>query len=389
MRVICPKYCYTQLWPLLWWTLLHVDFTSIEMILELNRLPKVTNVLVFQDHFMKHIMVYVTPNQMAKTVTKFLYQGYISIFGAPARLLSDWGANFMSSIIDKMCKLLSMKKLQTKPYHPQTNGLVERSHQTIMCMIGKQGEDKKAECPGHLAEIVHAYNATQSAVMGYSPHYLMFGCRPRLPVDFYFPTFKSTEVPKRGTSTKCVDEYVATVLGWLRATLEEAQAQSMAEAQWQKEYYDCKIGTMDLKTGNLVLIKAYAFQGKRKIKDRLEDKPHDMVHEIATDVLLYKVMDQCGQSCILHHNRLLLVTSETCIPLCVGVCQVWDRCTSPTPVKPTPRGVTAILCHKMRVVWWSPSIRPGRLPWSGSVGSYDFSHGCPLEHPLRMGEDSR
>ena len=38
--------------------LLHVDFTSTEMTLELNRLLKVTNVLVFQDHFMKHIMAY-------------------------------------------------------------------------------------------------------------------------------------------------------------------------------------------------------------------------------------------------------------------------------------------------------------------------------------------
>ena len=49
----------------------------------------------------------------------------------------------MSSIIDEMCMLLGMKKLWTMPYHPQTNGLVERSHQTIMQMIGKLGEDKK------------------------------------------------------------------------------------------------------------------------------------------------------------------------------------------------------------------------------------------------------
>ena len=132
--------------------LLHIDFTNIEMTMELNWLPRVTNVLVFQDHFMKHIMAYVTPNQAAKTVARFLYQGYISIFGALARLLSNWGANFMSSIIDKMCMLLSIKKLWTMPYHTQTNGLVERSHQTIMWMIRKLGEDIKAKWPGHLAE---------------------------------------------------------------------------------------------------------------------------------------------------------------------------------------------------------------------------------------------
>ena len=61
--------------------LLHVDFTSIKTTLELNRLPKFANVLVFQDHLMKHIMAYVTPNQTAKTVTKFLYRGYINLWG--------------------------------------------------------------------------------------------------------------------------------------------------------------------------------------------------------------------------------------------------------------------------------------------------------------------
>ena len=175
--------------------LLHIDFTSIEMTMELNRLPKVANVLVFQDHFTKHVMAYVTPNQTAKTIAKFLYHGYISIFGALARLLSDHVVNFMSSIIGEMCKLLGMKKLQTMPYHPQMNGLVERSHQTTMWMIEKLREDEKADWLSYLVEIVYAYNATQSTVMGYSSHCLMFGCWPRLPVNFYFPTLRSTEGP--------------------------------------------------------------------------------------------------------------------------------------------------------------------------------------------------
>ena len=54
-----------------------------------------------------------------------------------------------------MCNLLGMRKLQTTPYHLQMNGLVERSHQTIMQMTEKLREDKKADWPGHLAEIVH------------------------------------------------------------------------------------------------------------------------------------------------------------------------------------------------------------------------------------------
>ena len=63
--------------------LLYVDFTGIEMTMELDWPPHIVNV-----------MAYVTPNQMAKTVAKFLWQSYISIFGALDMLLSDWGATF-------------------------------------------------------------------------------------------------------------------------------------------------------------------------------------------------------------------------------------------------------------------------------------------------------
>ena len=89
--------------------LFHVDFTSIETTMELNQSPSVANVLVFQDHFAKHVLAYVTPNQTAKTITKFLYGGYISIFGAPARLLSDRGTSFTSSIIEELCKILGVQ----------------------------------------------------------------------------------------------------------------------------------------------------------------------------------------------------------------------------------------------------------------------------------------
>ena len=207
------------------WDLLHVDFISIETTLELNQSPRVTSILVFQNHFTKHVLAYVTPNQTPETVTKVLYQGYIFIFGALARFLSDRGANFMSSVINEMCKILSMKKLQTTPYHPQTNVLVETLHWTIMRMTGKLGEDKKADWLEHLAEIAHAYNATHSGMTGHSLHYLMFRWRPRLPVDFYFPTFRSAEVPMRETSTKHVDKYIATIQDQLRTALQESEAQ--------------------------------------------------------------------------------------------------------------------------------------------------------------------
>ena len=57
-----------------------------------------------------------------------------------------------------------------------------------------------------------------------------------------------------------------------------------------------------------------------------------------TDVPSYKVTNQCGRSCILHGNRLLLIAPEVGIPLCIGICHAWDMCTNPTPCNPTYTG---------------------------------------------------
>ena len=89
--------------------LLHVDFTTIETTMELDKSPRVANVLVFQDHFTKYVLAYVTPDQTVKTIAKFLYGGYISIFGALARLLSDRGTSFTSSIIQELCEILGIQ----------------------------------------------------------------------------------------------------------------------------------------------------------------------------------------------------------------------------------------------------------------------------------------
>ena len=95
----------------------------------------------------------------------------------------------------------------------------------------------------------------------------MFGWWPRILVDFVFPTIGSNKAPTREASTRSVNVYVASVRDSLRSALWEVQAQSMAEACQQKWYYDRKIGAVNLKPGDLVLVKADAWKGKRKIKD--------------------------------------------------------------------------------------------------------------------------
>ena len=71
--------------------LVHLDYTSIESTMELNKLPVVKNVLVMTDHFTRYVLVVVLKDQMAKMVVKVFYECFIAVFGVPARLLSDMG----------------------------------------------------------------------------------------------------------------------------------------------------------------------------------------------------------------------------------------------------------------------------------------------------------
>ena len=145
-------------------------------------------------------MAFIMKDQTAKTVARVLYEWFITVFGAPAKLLSDRGANFTSRLVEELCSAFGIQKCCTTLYHAQCNGKVEHFYQMLFHMLGKLTKDKKAQWEKHLPEVLQAYNSAQSVVSGYSSHYLMFGRCLRLPIDFYFPTwgaFKhSHHVPK-------------------------------------------------------------------------------------------------------------------------------------------------------------------------------------------------
>ena len=79
---LCPIRAHAPL------ELVHVDFTSVESMMELNKPPSVKNVLVMMDHFTRYALAVITKDQTAKTVAKVLYERFIVVFSTPAKLLS-------------------------------------------------------------------------------------------------------------------------------------------------------------------------------------------------------------------------------------------------------------------------------------------------------------
>ena len=147
------------------------------------------------------------------------------------------------------------------------------------------------------------------AVTGYSPYYLPFGRKPRIPVDYLFPTlYDSLHQTKMEVS-------VAAMQKRLKEAFAVARCLTSEEAAKQCCYYDRKAGAVALQPGDIFMVSTDGFVGKWKVKDQWEDGGF-IVESQLEYWPVYKVKcltsdaQQKPKYQILHRNCLLLVTNE-------------------------------------------------------------------------------
>ena len=276
--------------------LVHIYYVGMEVTIATDKKPVVKNMLVVVDHFTRYVQAFVMKNHTARTTAWVLYNNYFSVFGFPQCLMSDQGTEFCGKVITVMCSLLGIEKIRTTPYHPQTNRSDERVHQTLQHMIGKLDPEKRKKWPAHIGSIIIAYNSTRSLVTGYSPYYLMFGRRPRLPIDLLFPMHNTQML------TRTINEYVASLYNCLRKSLVIMQDCAVKEAQRQKWLYDCKVGAVELIPGDIVLVRLDAFRGqRRKLKNRWGSDLHMVVTHVVDGIPAYVVKNNhTGKKKVVH-----------------------------------------------------------------------------------------
>ena len=154
-----------------------------------------------------------------------------------------------------------------------------------------------------------AYNSTCLAVTGYSPYFLLFGRKSRMPVDCLFPTLHDSPHQAK------MEVSVVAMQKRLKEAFAVARHLTSQEAARQRRYYDRKAGAIPLQPGDVVMAHTDGFVGKRKVKDWWEDGGY-IVESQLEDWPVYKVrcptsdVKQKPKYRILHRNRLLLVTNE-------------------------------------------------------------------------------
>ena len=79
---------------------------------------------------------------------------------------------------------------------------------------------------------------------------------------------------------------------WLQEPFKEARMHSTSDAERQKRYYDRKANAILLEPGDLVLAKADAYRGRRKVKAQLQEEPYKVECQIAEDIPSYLLKNQ-------------------------------------------------------------------------------------------------
>lgn len=122
--------------------------------------------------------------QEATEVAQLLYKEIVTRYEAHRTLVSDRGQNFMSKIVQILCKIFQVTRHVTSSYHPQSNIACERINSTLARSLRAHCQKEQTQWDEVLPSILMAFRispSTQSKV--FSPYYMIFGKEMSLPLD--------------------------------------------------------------------------------------------------------------------------------------------------------------------------------------------------------------
>ena len=262
-------------------------------------------ILLCTDAFSKWCEILPVKDQTAETCAEKILNEVIGRYGCPLSILSDQGSCYESSIFQRLCELLEIKKTRTSPRNPKCNGQSERLNRTLLSMIKAFLRDDQTDWDLHLGCLAAAYRATPHASTGFTPNLLMLGREVRLPTELMYGGNKGNRA-----EISTYGEYV----DWLQDRMHRAHGIARKHlgtaAKRQKEIYDSKLCLHLYQTGDLVW---YLHESKREgVSPKLQPTYHGpcIVTQKIND-LIYKIqIDQEGKTKVVHHNKLKQYLAE-------------------------------------------------------------------------------
>ena len=188
----------------------------------------------------------------------------------------DQGRNFESAVFKEIIDILGIKKTQTTPYHPQSDGLVERMNQTLKDVLSKLVNERQDDWDRCLPQALLVYRSTVQNSTGFSPHFSMFGRETIIPVDLMTPEPPQEEVPLT------TSEYAEKLKKRLKRTYELTKVNRRKASERYKDYYDVKEKDTTYNVGDKVWLHVpFVKKGKNLKLSQPWQGPYTIVKKIS------------------------------------------------------------------------------------------------------------
>lgn len=191
---------------------------------------------------------------------------------------------------------------RTTPYHPASNGQVERFNRSLLQMIRCHINRDQTVWDEQLPLLLAAYRSTPHQSTGISPNFMMLGREVHQMTDLVFKDSEATR--------KALDH--ATYIEKLKSALDTAHSvarKSLHKCQQkQKRLHDVRLFNNQYEIGDLVYVNKMAKKvGKCPKLEHVWEGPFIIVKKYGA--VLYEV--QGRKTCtVIHHDRLKAYKSD-------------------------------------------------------------------------------
>ena len=311
-----------------------------------------------------------------------------STYGIPREILTDQGSVFTSKLTRHLCKTLNIDKVQISPYHPQSNGSLERWHACLKSMLRKAGGNlKEWDCT--LKYLLLAYRDSPHSVTGFSPFTLMFGREVRGPLELLRTSWVDEDVEDCNVS-----EWLVGVKLKMAEMAELVSDRERVAKTKMKKYYDKPAKAKHFDVGEMVLVRRPALHGKF---ERAWDGPFQVGKVVSPVTYLIQRPGHSSRSKVIHANLLRKwVTPVDSIHRVAFIQEEDGECQTPPGLRlaredfvPSPEqelSLQAVLKSFEDVLCSTPG-RTKELSFSMNTGDHDPVSGPPYRIPPKWKEE--
>ena len=186
-------------------------------------------------------------NIKTKTIVKALVK-FFTFVGLSRSVQSDQGSNFMSGIFQQVMHELGIKQYKSSAYHPESQGALERFHQTLKNMIRSYCFDTEKDWDEDIHLLLFAVRESVQESFGFSPFELVFGHTVRGPLKLL-----KEKILSDNDSSLNLLQYVSDFKNRLSNACEAARSNLKSAQSKMKLRYDESAQDRNFEPGDKVL----------------------------------------------------------------------------------------------------------------------------------------